>query len=743
MVQHLGYTEREPLCLPEFFTKTKLSTESTSLGRFIATAKKCDNSYVNFNIEQGKLIFVYQDTQGGKTAGILYMSITGALDNKMLPIIFTMARLQSIESLGNAVDAENKLIREICEICNLDDVPSLELFVLSPSNVGHYNTRAQYWLQTGLGPIPVLALMPNDTKLPLLVEKVVPYIAGIKNAQGKPIRDTNGNLPTLLLIDEADQIFKSADHTAVSEKHLNKEVDLGAQVKRGSLFDSMSTTAYISATQMAVASNIDLSSHRPEDCVVIEPVLSELSWQYRRKENHRNKVIHRKYLVEKKTGEEGAKDKGKKGKAKEVGGGGKARGKKTKSSAQKALENKQKAEDLYTRVVEVVDDVVKCAHYRALLISCTSLYENDTRTEAARTLIKKSGSEPGVLIFSWSNNSLNIWTKDSVIIEALNGCSAVTEKAAKDMEEEGIMEFVSTKRSYRQVLSKLSSSLSGKDDVVLKIIIFSNGMTERSVSVKGTGHEYPLTDMYIAGHTNRSTMLQRCGRLAGSSSDAFDRTLWGTKAIQDFHQESFRVNDMHVQSLKDGLSVQDSCREVMAAAKAAPEGTEIKVRQNVFFCVSHHNDRAGAIKRGLVAKQEGQKLAVNKKCKLMEAEKEKENLVFDKSFLISLGTAEEFQDRGDENEGEPDETVESFVETHRSLLVKIFKEVINTACAPLTVAEMAKRMAENCRFPGSGLRDVLIVKHVRDIEWSFDKSAGMFKEAGVFCDGAKPFVKWA
>lgn len=147
----------EPLCIPEFFKKAKLSTESSSLGRFIATDKKCDNSYVDFNIEQGKQLFVYQDTQGGKTAGILYMSITGALDNKMLPIIFTMARLQSIGSLGNAVDKENELIKEICKIAKINDEPSLELFVLSPSNLGHYNTRAKHWLQTGLGPIPVLA----------------------------------------------------------------------------------------------------------------------------------------------------------------------------------------------------------------------------------------------------------------------------------------------------------------------------------------------------------------------------------------------------------------------------------------------------------------------------------------------------------------------------------------------------------------------------------------------------------
>lgn len=611
------------------------------------------------------------------------------------------------------------------------------------------------------------------------MEKVVPYIAGITNAQGKPIRDINGNLPTLLLIDEADQVFKSPDHTAISETYLNKEVDLGAQLKRGSLFASMSTTAYISATQMAVASNIDFSSYRKEDYVVIEPVLSELNWQYRRKDGHRNKVIHRKILVEEKKSEDGAKGKeksegGTKGKGNGKGrakggsgakGGGKATGpvKKKKTAAEKALENKQKAEDLCTRVVEVVDDVVKCTHYRALLISCTSLYENDTRIQAARTLAKRSGTEPGVVMFCWSNNSLNIWTKDSGMIEALDGCLGVTKKTKKATmdTEEVIVEFVSTKRSYRQVLSDLSSAIAGKDGVVLKIIIFSNGMTERSVSVKGTDHEYPLTDMYVAGLTNRAAMVQRCGRLAGSATDPYDRTLWGTKAIQDFHVECFHVNDVHVQSLKDGLSVEDACREVMAAAKAAPEGTDVKVKNNVFFSVSRKNDRAGAIKRGLVAKQEGQELASNKKCKLVETEKEKPVSVDHQDILLAFSTATagesvpnvapvtgdvassvaevQIEDRGDEEEGEPDETVESFVETHRSLLVKIFREEVNNACV-LTVAEMAKRMAENSSFPGSGLRDVLIVVHIRDIEWSSDKSAGMLEEAGVFYNDG--FVKW-
>ena len=747
----------EPLEVPAFLEKTKRATGSSSLRRFISTGKKCDNSYVDFKIEGGKIIFVYQDTQGGKTAGMEYMAITGALDNKMLPIIFTMNRRESIKSLRASIAAKNKLIEKICEIAEIKDVPSLEFFELEEIITGHYNLRAKQWLQDGLGPIPVLAVMPNDTKLEILVKKVIPHIAGT------PMRDINGNLPILLLVDEADQIFKSPDNTTKSEEYLNKEVDLGAQGTRESLFASVSTTAYITATQVAVASNIDLSSHRREDCIVIEPVLSELNWQYRCKAGHRNKVIYRKYLTEKKESEDGGEAKGKdnckgknkgaaKGEGKANGDTRRSRGKEKKTAVQKALENQLRAENLYARVVEVVDDMVKCAHYRALLISCTSLYENDARIEAARTLVEKSGMEPGVVVFSWSNNLLNIWTKDSTMITTLKALKdhKGTARLAIKGTKEGAVEFETKKLSYRQLLKDFNHALKGKD-VILKIIIFSNGMTERSVSVKGTDHCCPLTDMYVAGDVaNMATMVQRCGRLAGSAKDDYRRTLWAGKAIHEFLDESFRVNDIHVQSLKDGFSVQDSCREVQAEAAAAAEGTEVGTKRKVFFAISSKNDRAGAIKRGMVAKQDAQKIATNKKCRLVDTSPENEEPVLeadDLDFLLAFGTETtatasidpegsnvplvveghvEDKQANQEATVEPDETVPSFVKQHREKLVEIFREEVYNLpeFQGYKVSAMANKMAEHKEFPdGCPFEAVEIVKYIKDHEFGLLQDA--------------------
>lgn len=625
-----------------------LNPGENSLDRFIETPKKCDNSYVDYDIEQGLNIYVHQDTQGGKTTGMEYMAVTGALDSSLLPIIMSMDRVNAAIDLKASCEGFTDILARVCEIAKIENPPELQVTVLEPGNWQNYVHHAKEWLQNPSELIPVLVLIANPAKLKLLVDEVIPRISKVvtkeevkktnkenraltkgRNARKRkaaevahwvenptPKRDKNGNAPFLLLVDEADQLFKTANRTSATEKTVWKKMDLGDQVKT-SLFASVSTVAWVTATQAAVTTNLIPEVDIPAlavPAVVIKPTLSTYNFQYRQRPGHKNRVILRKYVIEVKEEEE-------------------------------EEEEKKYREGTYVvqvpgseNYIPVVDKIIASDNYRALLISCPRFHTGTDRNKAARKLAVLCSTRPDssnrqVVIFSWSHDQLLIFTA-STKIKAAIGALGID----KSPTHQGDLAEYKTriKNSYRVVLRDLNQQLQkSSPEPVLKIITFANQMAERSVSVKGADHCLPITDMFVDGiPSNFDGLQQKLGRLCGSvKCIAVDRILWATPYVHEQHEQGLDNTDTFVNVIGKGKTIAGAFHALIEEANNAPNDGTLRDSDGLMAASTWKNSRKGAMDILMGMKHGVQKRIKRKKLTLESCVVNVDDSMLDLDFL--------------------------------------------------------------------------------------------------------------
>lgn len=731
--------DTEPQTVTDFLDEVKEQT-GPSLQRFISTKKTCENSYAGYDIGTQLSIFVNQPTQGGKTDGLLYMGITGALDYGMLPIIFTMDRVSAFGGLERAVKDKNLQINTICEMAGIreDNRPSLTVYDCEKANVVNFYVEAAVeWLKKRSNKIPVLAVLPNFPRLTMFVKTVIPKIRDATtartNSDGEKvaaIRDSKGSLPIFLEIDEADKIFKTCDRSLSTEKLLWGDVDMGDGTPRSSVFEAVSTVAYVTATQSATAANIELCPGRR--VVTIRPLLSPLNWQFRRLPGHNNRVIVRKEVI--------------------------------------PVDNEKLKEDDVNFVedyIQVVDDIDKCTEQRVLLIACTKFRGYVNRDKKALALARKYCTlTSGFVVFSWHHDHLLIWTADKIVAAAIEAfITTIKIKVKKRTVGEELREFgVKYSNAYREFLTGINKKLQeAASQPVLKIVLFSSGMVERSVPVKGVDHCLPLTDMFAEGKKHDESMQQGYGRLCGSDvANCRVKLFWAIKPVHDAHVRAFEASDCHAKVLAAGTNLRDALDDDLKELEDVAPGGQYVPKFDFMEHVKCGNSRKRVMDVPMERKEVYKKYASDRNITI-EKPLTSEVVVGptdiseqDMLFVLSTIQAEEgaagvpaepvagmqMGDQVGETFAEPDDTVASFVNEHRKELVEIFREEVHKlpGYQGLTIPDMAKKMAEHSGFPdGCPLNSVQIVRYIESHE--FYEDGGLLREALVWKDTNERFQK--
>lgn len=110
-----------------------------------------------------------------------------------------------------------------------------------------------------------------------------------------------------------------------------------------------------------------------------------------------------------------------------------------------------------------------------------------------------------------------------------------------------------------------------------KFILFAKELTDRAIPVKGKGHEWPLTDMWIeAPKISQEARVQVCGRLAGIDPVGTVKTLWSSEEEHEIHKKAIETVQYIVDKLlSKGIGAKDAIEKTRKTLVDLTEDTPV------------------------------------------------------------------------------------------------------------------------------------------------------------------------
>ena len=143
--------------------------------------------------------------------------------------------------------------------------------------------------------------------------------------------------------------------------------------------------------------------------------------------------------------------------------------------------------------------------------------------------------------------------------------------------DNGVVSFTGTKSisSYPDVIHYMYKRTGGS--AKCKFILFAKELTDRAIPVKGKGHEWPLTDMWIeAPKISQEARVQVCGRLAGIDPVGTVKTLWSSEEEHEIHKKAIETVQYIVDKLlSKGIGAKDAIEKTRKTLVDLTEDTPV------------------------------------------------------------------------------------------------------------------------------------------------------------------------
>lgn len=222
------------------------------------------------------------------------------------------------------------------------------------------------------------------------------------------------------------------------------------------------------------------------------------------------------------------------------------------------------------------------------------------RVNRARRASKKYSDVPRFGASSWSSGVITFFTADETfkrVFSAANRGTCTVEKLGDVVKYTG----KSKMDSYPKMIHFISDGFKASDITkpLVKLVMFAREMASRATPIKGTGHEFPLTDMYMdcPPSLHYESMIQIGGQLCGIDPTCRPKTLWGDVKLHDNHVKTLDRCAFDFEMLESGVSgLEALCaleRRVMDAESGGTVGDEI----GAFIMFKVNSTRPGAAKR--------------------------------------------------------------------------------------------------------------------------------------------------
>ena len=447
---------------------------------FMTTPRFQTGGMTSETMELGTMYYMMAPPQLGKTQGVFATILEAAFDKGIPSVIACMnSRLETPRFRVTAKGLNAVIMKCAMEIgIPASETPSIAIYD-DGSPLCKYESSLTDW-KTGKSPVvPVYVVMTNTPKLRRFRKNIVPLLGKVCSL------DTADRVSAMLVVDEADLLFKTASENSQLEKAVfgGDEIVLKDSV-HSSIHDMFSSVVYVTASpQSMVTSSVPVNGRKS---VIIEPAPSSNNWQYHAKLGWGCKIIDRAHACN---------------------------------------------EDV------MIDDMVADECSRVALISATKetkIVERSIRSKSTAVIYRKV---PGFVSFTWNSGVIELYTSDpqwiSVFKSVRPGVFSVSRVG------KGIYKFVGTKsiNSYPRVISFMMKSVNRPP--VYKFVLRAHHMAERAMPIKGDDHSCPLTDMYLdAPYIHFEARLQVAGRLCGMDPDGTKKTLWSSMKQHDKHIRS-------------------------------------------------------------------------------------------------------------------------------------------------------------------------------------------------------------
>ena len=488
---------------------------SSLLDIFKNEEKKQIGGFIDTPIGPDTFNTVIAPPQAGKTQQILFSVMEAAYDMGVLSVIGVMNSILETPRFRATADKINLIISRVAGEMGipLENTPVLRIF--DDGSTVTYGRALAAWGK-GSNVIPVFVVMMNNVKFNRFQEDLLVAISGTVG------RDDKGRRKIMLVVDEADLQYKTENNSSQLEKSIfSRKISLGGD-HFDSLYGAFTTIINVTATPQAIATgDVDFGGRRP---VVYEPEPSSTNFQYHKKPLWKNKIITR-----------------------------------------VTTDSKE----------EMYEDMVKDENNRIALVYESANCKVSGRSTAASSTAKDLSEYPGLVTFAWSSNKIEIFTADRYWIDLFDGAEqgVFTRKPL----DKGVVSFTGTKSisSYPDVIHYMSGRTAGTPRC--KFILFAKEMTDRAIPVKGKGHEWPLTDMWIeAPKIPQEARVQVCGRLAGIDPIGTVKKLWCSEEEHEIHKKAIDTVQYIVDKLfSKGIGAREAIEKTRKTLVDLTEDTPI------------------------------------------------------------------------------------------------------------------------------------------------------------------------
>lgn len=377
--------------------------------------------------------------QAGKTQAIMIAAMEVAYDSSTLTVMGVMNSKLETPRFRDTANKLNEITTRVAEQLDIlpENTPRLRIF--DEGSTRTYRTALTEW-KKGSNVIPVFVVMMNSAKFNKFQMETLPAV--VRTVE----RDEKGRPKIMLLTDEADLQFKTVSNTSQLERSIFGRKVTVAGENFESLQGVFTTVVSVTATPQAIATGeVDFGGRAT---MIYEPRPSSSNFQFHSKADWSNKLI-------------------------------------TRSTS----------ED----VEEMYESMMADAGNRFALVYESANCKVAGRTAAARStaerFVEKFPGKPGIVTFAWSSEKIEAYTADPSWIQFFRGAPGGL--FAVKQENKGVFSFTGKKsvNSYPSIIDFMASR--SAVSVKCKFILFAKELSSRAIPVKGTEHQWPLSDMWL------------------------------------------------------------------------------------------------------------------------------------------------------------------------------------------------------------------------------------------------------
>ena len=531
--------------------------------------KEQTGGFIDNSISPNTYNTVVAPPQAGKTQGIMFTAVEAAYDSNILTVMGVMNSVLETPRFRATAEKINGLVEKIASHLgiNPDLAPKLKIF--DEGSTITYKRALTAWSR-GSNVIPIFVVMMNNKKFNKFQSDHLPDIARVVE------KDSHGHYKIMLVTDEADLQYKTESNTSQLERSIFGQKLTMDQRQFDTLQDVFTTVTNVTATPQAIVTGeVKFGGRHP---VIFEPQPSRNNFQYHTKDGWENKLI--------------------------------------------------------TRVCAdgpgaMYEDMMVDEANRFALVYESKNCKVQGRSAAARTtaekFTEKFAGKPGIVTFAWSSGKIEAYTADPTWIQFFRGSPAGL--FAVKQENKGVFGFTGKKsvNSYPAIINFMASR--SADSVKCKFVLFAKELSSRAIPVKGTEHQWPLSDMFIeAPKIPQEARIQVCGRLCGIDPVGTVKKLWCSEEEHEHHKKAIDTVQYIIDNLLNkGIGAQDAIAKtrktlVDLTDDDSPVVSKIVVDEDgaIFHLGGTNITRPGAGKRTRTLAVDTKRMVSSKKMKLSE-----------------------------------------------------------------------------------------------------------------------------